>query len=428
MEYFATGSPDMTITAARAAALFERMLDQLGALRRVLLVPPDYTRLHSGAGELTVMLYKQLAQRGVTVEVLPALGTHAAMSASQLDEMFPGVPRDIIRTHRWRDDLHDLGEVPAEFVRQVSEGAVSYPIACQVNRRLVTGQWDRIISIGQLVPHEVVGIASHSKNVFVGVGGQETINKTHFLGAAFGMERIMGRPASPVRAVLGYMASRLARDLPISYVLTVRGYDSSGRLVTRGLYGGDDEACFQRGARLCQRVNLDLLDAPLRKVVVYLDEREFQSTWLGNKAIYRLRMAMVDAGELIILAPGVRTFSEDPEIDRLIRRYGYRGARQTLENVEHEPELAANLSAAAHLIHGSTEGRFTVTYCPGGLSLAETEAVGFAYAPLNNMLARYDRRRLTEGMNRMPDGEEVFFVSNPAAGLWALRSQFEEPS
>ena len=401
------------------------MLSALGDLERVLLVPPDVTRAASWAGPLTVMLYERL-KATAHVEILPALGTHAPMTDTELATMFPGIPRPVFHVHDWRRDLVRLGEVPAEFTNEVTEGKLSFPVPCEVNRLLVEGGWDRIISLGQLVPHEVSGIANHSKNIFVGVGGQDTINKTHFIGAVCGMERVMGRARSPVRAVLGYMAEHFARDLPVAYILTVRGRDEAGRLVTRGLYAGNDEACFLRGAELCRQVNVNLLDAPLERAVVHLDPNEFKSTWLGNKAIYRTRMALADGGELVVLAPGVRTFGEDAEIDRLIRKYGYRGTPHTLRMVQQNTDLAANLAAAAHLIHGSSEGRFNITYCPGGLTREEIEAVGFAYADLSNMLKRYDPASLSDGWNVIDDGERVFYISNPGLGLWALRARFED--
>ena len=339
--------------------------------------------------------------------------------------MFSGIPHSVFHVHDWRRDLVRLGEVPGDLIREVSEGKLDYAIACEVNRLLVEGKWDRIISVGQLVPHEVAGIANQNKNVFVGTGGADTINKTHFLGAVYGMERMMGRADTPVRRVLDYMTEHFARDLPISYVLTVRARDELGALVTRGVFAGDDAACFERGAALCRRVNVDLLDQPIAKAVVYLDPAEFRSTWLGNKAIYRTRMAMADSGELVVLAPGVREFGEDAEIDRLIRTYGYRGTRLTLEMVKAHDELRQNLSAAAHLIHGSSEGRFTITYCPGRLSRDEIESVGFRYADPDEMMKRYNPHQMKDGCNTLPDGEKVFFVSNPGLGLWALRSQFE---
>jgi hypothetical protein len=135
-------------------------------------------------------------------------------------------------------------------------------------------------------------------------------------------------------------------------------------------------------------------------------------------------MAMADGGELVILAPGLREFGEDHEIDRLIRKYGYRGTPATLAATRANPELQQNLSAAAHLIHGSSEGRFGITYCPGQLSRAEIEGVGFKWADLAATTRRYDPARLRDGWNTLPDGERIFYISNPALGLWAYRGRF----
>ncbi len=415
------------LTDEEIRCFVDAYLARLGPVRRVLLIPPDITRMHSYAGELTVLLHERLAPVCEELLILPALGTHTPMTGGQIGAMFPGIPTDRFRVHNWRDEVVSLGTVPAEFVRKVTGGKLDWPIECMVNRLLVEGRWDRIISVGQLVPHEVVGIANHNKNIFTGVGGADTINKTHFIGAVCNMERIMGRESSPVRDVFNYMGGHLAADLPISYLLTVRARDAAtGRLETRGLFAGEDRACFLDGAALCQRVNLDLLSRPIRKAVVYLDPAEFKSTWLGNKAIYRTRLAMADDGELVVLAPGVREFGEDPAVDGLIRKYGYRGTPATLQAVRQHEDLRGNLSAAAHLIHGSSEGRFRITYCAGGLTRGEVEGVGFGYADLDAMSARYPAPGLRDGWNTMPDGEEVFFISNPALGLWALESKFAE--
>ncbi|MBN1437097.1 MAG: DUF2088 domain-containing protein [Sedimentisphaerales bacterium] len=423
MEYFAEGSAEAQIDLRRAGELLDEMLAQWGDVRRVLLLPPDYTRAHSWAGELTVLLWEALRDRAEVV-IMPTLGTHVPMTGNELAAMFPGVPRDVFREHDWRRDVVQLGEVPSEFVRKITDGKLDYSIKCQVNRLLVEGKWDKIISIGQLVPHEVVGIANQNKNIFVGAGGQDIINKSHYIGAVCNMERIMGRETSPVRDVFNYAERNFAGDLPITYVLTVRKKNAAGKLITCGLFAGDDEATYLQGAKLCQQVNLDLLDKPLRKVVVYLDPSEFKSTWLGNKAIYRTRMAMADDGELLILAPGVKEFGEDAEIDRLIRKYGYRGTDYILKMVKENEDLGANLSAAAHLIHGSSEGRFKITYCAGKLSREEIEGAGFAYGELAEMTQKYDPTKLADGVNTLADGEEIFYISNPALGLWGLKKQF----
>lgn len=420
---FAEGAPDRVIDRRRAEELLDGLVTSFGRLERVLLLPPDFTRFHSGAGELTSLLYARLAERA-HVEVLPALGTHAPMTPGDLRTMFPGIPLDRFFVHEWRSGLATLGEVPADFVDEVSGGLVSYPIRCEIDARIADGRWDRVFSIGQLVPHEVIGIAGHDKNVFVGAGGKDVIDRTHFLGAVCGMESIMGRAETPVRDVMSFMAKELASHLPITHVLTVRARDASGAMVTRGLFSGEGHAVFCAGAPLAQASNLEYLEKPLPKVVVYLDPTEFHSTWLGNKAVYRTRMAIADGGELLILAPGVSRFGEDPGIDRLIRRYGYRGTPATLKAVADDPEMAGSLSAAAHLIHGSSEGRFRIVYAPGKLTRDEVTGVGYEFADLAQASERYNRKGLRPGRNVLPDGEEVFFVENPALGLWALRSQF----
>jgi nickel-dependent lactate racemase len=337
--------------------------------------------------------------------------------------MFGDIPQNLFHVHNWRTDVETLGEVPAEFIYEQSEGKLSYPWPAQVNRLIAGGEFDLILSLGQVVPHEVIGMANFTKNILVGTGGRDGINRSHYLGAVYGMERIMGRAENPVRSVLNYAADRFLRHLPIVYVLTVVARRAAGGLAVRGLFIGDDSECFHRAAELSLQVNFEMLDKPIKKAVVYLDPHEFHSTWLGNKAVYRTRMALADDAELIILAPGVKEFGEDNAIDALIRKYGYRGTPATLAAVEADPELAGDLSAAAHLIHGSSEGRFRITWCPGHLTQREVESVGFIYEDLATMLARYNPSTLKHGYNQI-DGEEVFFIANPGLGLWAHRNRF----
>ena len=426
MLHVSDGAANREITDAEANDAVDRLIANLSTrkpLKRVLLLPPDFTRFHSGAGLLTVDLYRKLTAIACETIVMPALGTHFPMEPGEREEMFPGIPSTAFRDHHFRNDVITLGELPASYVASLSEGKVELPVAVQINRMLVEEKWDAIISIGQLVPHEVIGIANHVKNVCIGVGGFDLINKSHWLGAVYGMERIMGRAVTPVRTLLGEAARRFLGHLPIHYLLTVRQRTNDGRLVTRGLFAGDDDECFFQGAELCRTVNLDIVPKGPMKCVVYLDPQEFKSTWLGNKAIYRTRMMMADGGELLVLAPGVKQFGEDNEIDRLIRKYGYKGTPATLQSVKENPELAGNLSAAAHLIHGSSEGRFRITYAPGHLSRAEIEGVGFGYRDLAEALKQYNPSQLRDGWNTV-NGEELFFVSNPALGLWGTAERF----
>ncbi len=405
------------------AGLFEA-LTKLGERRKVVAVPPDFTRFHSKAGELTEMAWEFYGDK--LTDVLPALGTHTAMPDGQIATMFGKTPRELFRVHDWRNDIVTLGEVPSEFMLEVSEGKLDYTWPAQVNKLLRDGGHDLILSIGQVVPHEVVGMANGSKNIFIGTGGVMGIHRSHFLGAVYGMERMMGRADTPVRRVLNYASEHFGKLLPqIVYVQTVVNKNAQGELVMRGMYIGDDNECFERAAELSLQCNFLMMDREIRKAVVYLDPHEFHSTWLGNKSVYRTRMALADDAELIVLAPGVREFGEDGKIDELIRRYGYCGTPATLAAVKQDAELAANLSAAAHLIHGSSEGRFTIRYCPGQLTREEIEGVHFAYGDLGEYAARYDPEKLKDGWN-VVDGEEIFYISNPGLGLWAYEGRFGE--
>ena len=410
------------MSGAEVRAGLREALGKLGERKRVAAVPPDFTRFHSKAGELTEMAWEFYGD--ALVDVLPALGTHTPMSDAQIATMFGETPRELFRVHDWRKEIVTWGEVPGEFVREVSEGKVEYSWPAQVNKLLRDGGHDLILSIGQVVPHEVVGMANGSKNIFIGTGGVMGIHRSHFLGAVYGMERMMGRTDTPVRRVLNYASEHFGKMLPqIVYVQTVVNKNAAGELVMRGLFIGDDNECFERAAALSLQCNFLMMDREITKAVVFLDPDEFHSTWLGNKSVYRTRMALADGAELIVLAPGVREFGEDKTIDTLIRRYGYCGTPATLEAVKTDAELAANLSAAAHLIHGSSEGRFTIRYCPGELTRAEIEGVHFAYGDLGEYSAKYDPAKLKDGWN-VVDGEEIFYVSNPGLGLWAYRGRF----
>jgi nickel-dependent lactate racemase len=418
--YCAVGTPETDLSPEQLKELFTEALAKLGARQSVLAVPPDQSREHSQAGLLTRYAWEHYGDK--LKAVLPAIGTHTPMRSEQLAHMFAGVPQELFKVHNWRTDIETLGEVPAEFIREQSEGKLDYPWPAQVNKLISQGGFDLILSIGQVVPHEVIGMANFTKNILIGTGGREGINRSHYLGAVYGMERIMGRAENPVRNVLNYAADHFLTALPIVYVHTVVGRRASGGLAVRGLYIGDDLECFLRASALSLKVNFEIVEQPMHKAVVYLDPSEFHSTWIGNKAVYRTRMALADGAELIILAPGVREFGEDPGIDKLIRKYGYHGTPATLKAVEENPDLAGDLSAAAHLIHASSEGRFKITWCPGHLTEQEITGVGYAYGDPAAMLARYDPGKLSHGVNQV-DGEEIFFIANPGLGLWAHRSR-----
>ena len=396
------------------------------SLKKVLILPPDFTRFHSGAGYITNVYYHTLTDMGVKVDIMPALGTHVAMTESQWTSMFGDVPYERMLVHRWRTDVVKLGEIPASFLSEITDGLWTEPVSAEVNKLIMDESYDLIISPGQVVPHEVIGMANHSKNLFVGVGGSEMINKSHMVGAVYGMERMMGKDHTPVRRMFDYGMEHFLSRRPILFVLTVTTAPG-GNIHTHGIFIGEGRECLTQAVKLAQQKNIDFVEHGLNKCVVYLEPSEFKSTWLGNKAVYRTRMAMADGGELIILAPGVERFGEDDRVDALIRKYGYRGRLNTLEQFKKEEntDLRDNMGAAAHLIHGSSDGRFKITYAVKNISKEEISSVGFNAADYDEFARKYDPEKLQYGYNEV-DGEEIYYIPNPALGLWINREKFEE--
>ncbi len=405
-------------------ALKESIKDKVKNVKKVLLIPPDITRANSGAGKITGIYYDLFKAENCKIDVMPALGTHEPMTKAERYEIFgERIPDSCFVVHNWRKDVVKIGNVPASFVNKVSDGIVNESIDVDINKIVVNRSYDLIISIGQVVPHEVVGMANYNKNILVGCGGSSMINNTHMLGAFYGMEKIMGRDKTPVRKVLDYAENNFLKDVPLMYVLTVTTADSKGTYI-HGLFAGRDRKLFEDAVALSQEKNLTFVDKPFKKVVVFLDKKEFKSTWLGNKAVYRTRMAIEDGGELVVIAPGVRKFGEDDINDVLIRKYGYVGRHKVLKLVRDNNDLKNNLSVAAHLIHGSSDGRFTITYAVEYLSREEIEGVNFIYMPMGQAIEKYNPVQLKDGYNTLENGEEIYYISNPALGLWINKNRF----
>ena len=424
MEHFVYADTELGLSRE---AIRDALLKSLEGrtLKHVLIIPPDYTRFHSNSGYITNVYYHTLVDNGCEVDILPALGTHVPVTKEEAAIMFGDIPYEKFIPHNWRTDVMKIGEVPAEYLEEITEGLWHDPVDVEINRLVMDEKYDLILSIGQVVPHEVIGMANHAKNLFVGVGGSDMINKSHMVGAVYGMERMMGKDHTPVRKVFDYGMEHFLNERPILFVLTVTTAPG-GNIRTHGLFIGDKRNALEAAIALAQEKNIDFVETGIKKCVVYLTPDEFHSTWLGNKSVYRTRMAIADGGELLVLAPGIERFGEDDQVDKLIRKYGYRGRLNTLEQFE-KPEnqdLRDNMGAAAHLIHGSSDGRFTITYAVKNITKEEIEGVGFKAADYDEMVKRYDPEKLQYGYNTMPDGEEIYFIPNPALGLWINKEKF----
>ncbi|MEE6294815.1 lactate racemase domain-containing protein [Georgenia wangjunii] len=420
------------IPRADIEALCERLLaearERLGVaeLRRVLLLPPDLTRAHSGSGWITERLYQLLDAEGAEVHVIPTLGQHVPHTPEENRWMFGSIPEERIHAHDWKNGVTNVGTVPAEVVREATGGAVDWEMPIDLNTMLVTEQWDLIINVGHVVPHEVLGFANHNKNYFIGLGGKRLLGASHMASAVYGIENNLGNLLTPVRACFNYAEEHFLADLPDVYLQVVMDYDDDGNLAHTGVYVGDDLETYYDAARASLAQNITQFDEPVRKVVAVMQADEFRATWVANKAVYRTRMAIADGGELLVIAPGVERFGEQPEVDALVRKYGYISQAEAVRLYQSEPDMQDIPHGTAHLVHGSSEGRFTITYAPARLSREEIESVGYGYMDLAEALERYDPAVMKDGWNTMPDGEQVYYISTPSAGLWATREKLEQ--
>lgn len=422
--------PENEIKAAAVRLVEEAQKRIAPRLKRVLLLPPDLTRAHSGAGKVTEWIYKEIMHRepDAHVRVIPTLGQHIPHTEAENKWMFGSIPNEIILPHDWRGGVSHVGTIPASLVSETTGGVADWPIPVDLNTTLIGESWDLIVNIGHVVPHEVLGFANHNKNYFIGLGGKETICASHIAAAVYGIENNLGCLVTPLRACYNQAEDAMLSHLLDVYFQIVMQRDANNHLVTSGLYIGDDQATYLEAAERSRAQNITVFEKPLRKVVAVMQGDEFRATWVANKAVYRTRMAIADGGELLILAPGVERFGEQPEVDALIRKYGYKGTERTLRLYKTEADMQAIPHGVAHLIHGSSEGRFTITYAPGHLTREEIESVGYEYADLAEAQRRYDPAKMQEGWNTMPDGEEVFYISTPSAGLWATNAKLNNPA
>jgi nickel-dependent lactate racemase len=412
-----------SLTREQITALCVKLIDEAKVrittnLKRVLLLPPDLTRAHSGAGWITEMIFNLLPE-DCDIHVIPTLGQHVPHTVEENRWMFGAIPNERIHAHDWRGGVTHVATIPASLVNQSTGGLANWDIQVDLNSMLIDEHWDLIINVGHVVPHEVLGFANHNKNYYIGLGGKDTICQSHMAAAVYGIENNLGNLITPLRACYNWSEEQHLSHLPDVYLQIVMQRDSENKLVTSGIYVGDDLDTYLMAARASRAHNITTFDKPIKKIVAVMQGDEFRSTWVANKAVYRTRMAIADGGELLILAPGLERFGEQPDVDALIRKYGYRGTPHTLECYRQNEDLQNLAHATAHLMHGSSEGRFTIRYAPGHLTREDIESVGYAYADLDEQMERYSPARMDEGWNTMPDGEEVFFISTPSAGLWA---------
>ncbi|HZZ42418.1 MAG TPA: lactate racemase domain-containing protein [Tepidisphaeraceae bacterium] len=417
-----------SIPRSEVEQMCQRLLDEaktrlnIKEFKRVLLLPPDLTRAHAGVGWITETIYK-LLPASCDTHVIPTLGQHVPHTEAENKWMFGSIPHSRIHAHDWRGGVTRVGVIPGALVKEKSAGAADWDIPVDLNTMTVTEKWDLIINIGHVVPHEVLGFANHNKNYFIGLGGKETICASHLAAATYGIENNLGKLITPLRACFNYAEDQFLGNLPDVYLQVVMQRDPHNKLVHSGVYVGDDLETYLMAAHRSRAQNVTTFDKPLKKVVAVMQADEFRRTWVANKAVYRTRMAIADGGELLIIAPGVNGFGEQPEVDAFIRKYGYQSTPNVMALYRQNADMQDLAHATAHLMHGTSEGRFTITYAPALLTKQEVNQVHYNYMALNEALERYNPAKMKEGFNTMPDGEEIFFISTPSAGLWSTKAK-----
>src|SRR5207253_9929443 len=240
----------------------------------VLLLPPDITRMHSGSGWITECFYKRLKDEA-DIHVIPTLGQHEPHTREQNAQMFGSIPHERIHPHDWRGGCTYLGDVPADYVKEATGGCADWKFPVWLNSMLMSEPWDFVINIGHVVPHEVLGFANHNKNYFIGLGGKELICAAHMAAATYGIENNLGKLITPLRSCFNWAENRFLRHLPDVYFQVVMKRDTQNRLVTSGVYAGDDLETYLMAAKASGKESITVVDRPISKIVALMQGEEF---------------------------------------------------------------------------------------------------------------------------------------------------------
>ncbi len=422
-----------------------------GKKQTILVIPPDISRLHSAAGELTARLYASWSPYA-TIKIMPALGTHRRMTPDELRSMFgPQIPLRDYLYHDWRWGVvraHTLGA--RELVRllgtdrneedgesgESGDSSVRLrgttrtgQLHVYINHHIMSRRYTRIVSIGQVAPHEVVGMSNHVKNLVIGCGGKQVIDFSHYYSAKIGMANLIGTPNTPIRTLLNAIYDASLAHLPVHFAMTVMTEELDGIFRPYALCIGDDTECFDAAAAASTEANIIPEPRCYDLVVAYLPRRQYRSLWLANKAIYRLSDIVATGGELLIIAPGVDRVAEDDAFgDLIVRHGGYMGSaaverelNQSGRRRRGRHSLSANLAVAAHLIHGSPEERYKVTYATDSLSPELLQRLGYQHRTLASINAYRPFRRPVGGCTNAL-GRDYYYVYNPGFRLWRCSS------
>jgi nickel-dependent lactate racemase len=315
--------------------------------RRVLLIIPDNTRT-APIGAMFKALFTQLGGVAKKIDVMIALGTHPAMTDDEINARVEITAEERASTyravefinHEWNrhDALQHLGYISADEISSLSGGLFAIDVPVHINRRVF--DYDGLIIIGPVFPHEVVGFSGGNKYLFPGIGGPEVLHFFHWLGAVVTNPMIIGNKWTAVRRVVD-RAAAMVMVPKTCFCMVVTG---EGELA--GLFAGTPESAWDRASELSRQLHITYQERPFRTVVSCAPDM-YDELWVGGKAMYKLEPVVADGGELILYAPHIRELSAAH--GAIIERVGYHCRDYFLkqwDRFSHEP-----WGVLAHLTH-----------------------------------------------------------------------------
>jgi len=384
------------LTEEQLEEIVKESLKDFKAITRVLLIHPDYTR-NDFTNKIVPLIYKELKNKGTKqIDFLNASGTHRAMTEEEIrSKLGLTVQSDFIHfyNHEYNDpqQLVTVGEIPASFVAEKTQGELSQSIPVVVNK-LVTEDYDLIIALSGTLPHEAAGYAGGLKVFFPGISGPEVIDLLHWAAVLIGIPRIIGTVDNPARGVINQGSSYIFDKIKAPTISFNMVFKEEHQVIPKGLYIGASYngfiEAYKQAARASSQLHVIYLDKPL-KVAVQVIDKNYDEIWTAGKGSYKLQSpgVMAPGGEIIIYAPHINCFHSRPEMDLALRQIGYHCKDYVKKYLKSNPDFSKNI--AAHVINvrgagsfdvnsGKEEFDFKVTLATG-ISKDICESVGLGY-------------------------------------------------
>jgi len=389
--------------------------------RRVLVIVPDATRT-APVGPFFRALHESIAASAAALDVMVALGTHQPMSQEAIcarleitaAERAGEFRRVQLLNHEWNNPaaLRMLGSIPAEEISALSGGLFAMDVEVKINARLF--EYDRIIIVGPVFPHEVVGFSGGNKYLFPGVAGPEILNFFHWLGAVITNPMIIGNKWTPVRKVVDRAAKMLALD-KLCFCLVVHGHELAGA------FAGAPEPAWDEASELSRSLHVTYEEHPFDTILSCAPPM-YDELWTGGKCMYKLEPVLADGGELIIYAPHISEISVTH--GRLIEQIGYHCRDYFLKQWDRFKHFPWGVIAHSTHVRGIGTYENGVEHCRARVTLATRiprevcERINMGYRDPDTIRPADYANRESEGILMVPKaGEMLYQLRNPAP--WA---------